>query len=380
MATYLGDQLGADLTIVDGDHVYGVVYNVGRLYVPSAAWFYVNLYNGTDRGQAEIHCRDCYIAGTFSANAAGYYGYESGGGGPGGETKSHGGYTGGRGGGRDGAAAASPSGTAQCDCTGLGCGGASGPAGVDAGFIGNGPYPGTGGAPGAGGSNGSPGGPGGKGGYGANDLNGDMTTDKTIRMGSGGGAGAGAGGCGGATGTCNGCGGGGAPGGASGGRGGGLVAIYATNSMRVPGNIFTKGGLGLNGTAGNGWYDSRHGRPGAAGANRTDGQSTGLGGAAVMGANPSCGYGSTRYTGRGGDSGPGAGGGTLLCCTGPYGIVVDGVIDTRGGGDDVVNFGSLKVFGPRGRVTITGSIYAGHNSVYGAPLNSQTEVFQHVCC
>ncbi len=376
-ATYTGNQGGADLILANGDYIHGSISNVRKFKVPAGATVYVTPWNGGQYGQVEVTAGEIEVAGTIDASRAGYFGYAGGGGGGGGETKSHGGAAGGPGGGREGAAQSGGSSTSACDCSGY-CGGPGGSPGTDS-YSGKGPYGGSRGTAGGGGLNGSAGGPGGPGGYGGYGLNGDASTDETIRPGSGGGGGGGGGGSGGGTGTCNGCGGAGGGGGASGGRGGGAVKLVARHSLVITGSILAKGGQGLGGLPGNPRVDSRAGRPGGSGAAVTSTSGSGLGGAAAQGAPAGCGNNSsTYYSGAGGKGGPGAGGGVLLKCTGPWPLRVSGVIDTRGGEDNTTNFGSLKIFGVEGKVDISGAtVYAGWNNVYGTPHVSRGQHFLH---
>lgn len=376
-ATYSGDQGGANLVLADGDYIQGVITNVRRFVVPAGATVHVTPWDGVQYGHVEVNAGDIEVAGTIEASLAGYFGYAGGGGGGGGETKSHGGAAGGAGGGHEGAAQSGNSSTSGCDCSGY-CGGPGGSPGSDS-YSGKGAYGGSRGTAGGGGLNGSTGGPGGPGGYGGYGVNGDSSTDEDVRPGSGGGGGGGGGGSGGGTGTCNGCGGAGGGGGASGGRGGGAVKLVATHSLVITGSILTKGGLGLPGLPGIARVDNRVGRPGAAGAPVTSTSGTGLGGAAAQGAPAGCGHNtSTYYSGAGGKSGPGAGGGVLLKCTGPWPMRITGTIDTRGGEDNTANFGSLKIFGVERKVDFSGAtLYAGWNDVYGTPYVSEDQHFVH---
>lgn len=376
-ATYTGNQGGADLILADGDYIHGSISNVRRFLVPAGATVHVTPWDGSQYGQVEVSAGEINVAGVIDASLAGYFGYAGGGGGGGGETKSHGGAAGGPGGGRTGTAQSGVSSTSYCDCSGY-CGGPGGSPGSDS-YSGKGLFGGAQGTGGGGGLNGSAGGPGGLGGYWGNNGNGDASTDEEIRPGSGGGGGGGGGGSGGGTGSCNGCGGAGGGGGASGGRGGGAVKLQASHSLVITGSILTKGGLGLAGLPGNPRVDTRVGRPGAAGASVTNTYGTGLGGAAALGAPAYCGNNtSSYYSGAGGKGGPGAGGGVLLKCTGPWPMRITGVIDTRGGEDNTTNFGSLKIFGVEGKVDISGAtLHAGWNDAYGSPYVSASKHFLH---
>lgn len=382
MATYSGgDMAGADLILADGDTIYGIFTNVGLFELPSGATVNLLPFNGNIGGSLEVHARRIRRYGIIDARLCGYFGYAGGGSGPGGEAKSHGGTAGGRGGGRDGDAEPGVSGEANCDVCGVGaCGGAAGAAGADDHPNDKGDFGGLGGTPGAGGSNGSDGGDGGRGGYKANEANGDDTTDESLEMGSGGGAGAGAGGSGGATGSCNGCGGASGGSGASGGRGGGLVKLFASESFKGTGKVLTSGGLGLAGNAGNPNADTHEGRPGVAGAAVTATEGTGQGGPAAAGPAAYCGNNtSAYYSGKGGDGGPGAGGGVLIKCTGPWPILDIGEFDTRGGGDDEVNFGSTKIHGVK--VDVSGATFnTGWNSVFGSPRVVANQCWAHPVC
>jgi prepilin-type N-terminal cleavage/methylation domain-containing protein len=209
------------------------------------------------------------------------------------------------------------------DCYISGCGTNACPYGACS--AAGGPYAGANGAIGIGAgcgvapANGNPGGPGSKGGYAASQINGDTTTDESLRMGSGGGPGGGGGApyCNPCSSYCN-------PdeffaagrGGTSG-PGGGFVKLVASNSITVTGSINT---TGISGSGGEGQL-------------------------AICG----------QIGGAGGSGAGGAGGGTLLKA--PT-VSISGSVDARGGGNDTGNGGTVKIF-YRGSAPSTGGISAG---------------------
>uniref|UniRef100_A0A6H1ZVG0 Uncharacterized protein n=1 Tax=viral metagenome TaxID=1070528 RepID=A0A6H1ZVG0_9ZZZZ len=121
--------------------------------------------------------------------------------------------------------------------------------------------------------------------------------------------------------------------------------------------------------------DVTYGGAGGAGGDAISSTDTGAGGAG--------GYG--RYaegppgmvtSGAGGAGGPGAGGGVLLKCNGAWPVIISGTIDTRGGGDSETNFGSLKIFGVKGLITLDGvTINAGWNDAFGTPYNPENQIY-----
>jgi hypothetical protein len=169
------------------------------------------------------------------------------------------------------------------------------------------------------------------GGYSEEGLNGDVSFDESLLMGSGGAGGdawdvyqyaKGGGG--------------------GGGSGGGFVKLYAQNSAVITGVIITRGSLGENG--GDGKYVSEgddltavNGRGGNAWP-----YEEGVGGITVNSNSEAL---SEGYCGTRGGSG--AGGGVLLRCDTPNALSVTGVIDARGERDDYTeNGGTVKVFSP----------------------------------
>ena len=259
-------------------------------------------YNGASYGWLEVRGETITVTGTINASGAG-----SGGGGGGGG----GGNPGGSGG----------AGTV---------GGSNGNNGVS-GTI-NYPQGGNGGAGG-----GSYGGSGGvsqaseptRGGYAAFQVNGDSSTDETLKMGSGGG-----GGNGGYAGYIpQGGGGGGA-----GGKGGGYIKLYASQLITISGIINTTG----NRTTG----DGGAGGPSAGGV----GGNASTSGSSAAGAR----YGGSA-PGRAGAAG--AGGGVLLKA--PQ-IVIEGnsTVDARGGDSSTTNGGTVKIFYQQGNPS-TSKVYAG---------------------
>lgn len=187
----------------------------------------------------------------------------------------------------------------------------------------------------------------GTGGYGAAASNGDSSVDQSVLHGSGGGGGRAGSSC---TPNCNawcpnscGCG----PSsnsnrcrggrGGQGGAGGAAIKLVASSFIQIIGAIESKGGNTIGGGGGE---------------------------------NDSCGNGS-----KGSNSGPGAGGGVLLTCSGTFGIKITGTIDTRGGNSSTVNYGSCKLFGVTGRINTNGAaLNTGHSGSggYGHPLKRDT--------
>ncbi len=296
------------------------------------------------------------------------------------------GYGGGGGGGGGAGAAgfASPcyTGNSCVSCThgsgGSGHGGGqdgSGASGADsrsisgAGGRGGGPFGGSGGDSVSSSSADGPRGGlvGGRGGYAGNGLNGDSTTDTSVRMGAGGGGGSG--------GACayepmyssvGGSGGGGA-----GNPGGGYVVLEASVEIVVAGRITTAGkawsrGDGSGGT--NGAFGSYTCDLEGSGGNGGSAAATGgsAGGSAALGffqagynacIDRQCENGGSHGVtgGAGGAGGAGAGGGVLLKAPS---VVLSGTVDARGGGGSTTNGGTVKVF-HQGAAPSTASVQAG---------------------
>ncbi len=200
---------------------------------------------------------------------------------------------------------------------------------------------------------GRPGASGRPGGYAAAGANGDSSEDDSVLPGSGGGGGGG--GSGGGNG--NGEGGGGGGGGGAGGPGGGTVALVASESLEVLGEILTAGGQGGDGRAGQagrrtGAQTGHGGDGGTGGEAGAAGSSAGGGGGAFEGGGTD--------GGAGGPGGAGAGGGVLLRCEDPDKLVLapGARIDARGGGERDTNGGTVKLR-YRGRAPDTGGVLAG---------------------
>jgi hypothetical protein len=188
------------------------------------------------------------------------------------------------------------------------------------------------------------GGAGGHGGYAAAGVNGDLSTDGLVTMGSGGGGGGGGGGdqhyCANHN-FSGGCGGGGG----AAGRGGGSVTLEATHSLEVLGTVDTRGTQdGGNGGTGREYsqvcrYDFRTGGTGGNAAVR--GNSNGGGGTySARSGSGECSLGQDQLNAQpGGRGGAGAGGGVALLA--PW-VVLVGQVDARGGHSQ--NGGTVKVF------------------------------------
>jgi len=375
MAEYPGgDYLGADLVLADGDVVVGDIYGVRELSIPEGAVFSVKPFDGVDYGEAVITCRRFRVLGAGSATRAGH--------GPGagagaGWGACHSGDNVGQGGlgARDGGDGLTPAIFYPP--------GHYGEAGADGGQ-GGGPF---GGAPGAGGEeggdsgegrheDGDPGTPGEAGGYKAPASNGDDSTDLSVQKGSGGGGTGGGAGAGSKEFDYDEAAGAGA-GGPAGGFGGGAIKIIALESFTLPGRLEAKGTLDGG--------DGDPGDPGAATAGYGHGGDGGDGGDAdtpgdSLGALGGAAGGPT--VGKGGDSpdaGPGAGGGICLVCLGPWPLTITGEIDTRGGGDNEVNFGSCKISAVRVDTT-SATFNTGHNDVFGVPLIQTNQMWAHPVC
>ena len=347
MSTYTGgDKAGADITLANNDIISGVWTNIGSLVIPLGATVKVAPYTGTPGnetaldGYIDITAKNILIAGILDASGKGYGGGGGGGAGNFQTTQANGGA--GIGGGHDGnPAAAGGSEFPNGGHGGLGGGTNGGAYGAGAAFVSN-----------QAGANGSPGL---KGGYKGTGINGDSSIDESmLKGGGGGGAGAGAGGEV-ILYTAVGSGGGG---GGAGNPGGGYVKLHAHDSLVITGSVLAKGlsaseGNGVAGVAASG---ITLGNGGDGGAANTSGNSAGGIGAT--------GYGGTNSGGSGGLGGPGSGGGVLLKCYSSFGIIVSGTIDTRGGGSDMVNAGSLKCFYQSGRINFTGAtLHTNYNDL-----------------
>ena len=174
-------------------------------------------------------------------------------------------------------------------------------------------------------------------------------------------------------------GGGGPGGGGAGSRGGGALILEASSGIFASGVITMKGGAGTGGDGGPGQRGGDRGNCGGYG---------GSGGVAAIRQSSAGGVGGARDPvcsrssagGPGGAGGNGAGGGVCLICNGPFGIQVSGTIDTRGGGDDQENCGSIKLVGVKGRIDISSAtILGGWNDVFGTPLKLENRNCIHVC-
>jgi hypothetical protein len=172
-------------------------------------------------------------------------------------------------------------------------------------------------------------------------------------------------------------GGGGGGGGGAGNPGGAGVKLVAANSLINDGDILTKGYASAKGNGGNGANGS-----GSKGGNGGGGGAASLSGSSTYGTYGNGGddCGSTRGQ-RGGVGGAGAGGGVCLICNGPFGIQFESgaVIDTRGGGDNTSNFGSIKSFDVKDASNLEGSFLGGWNGVYGTPYQESNKNWVHVC-
>ena len=175
------------------------------------------------------------------------------------------------------------------------------------------------------------------------------------------------------------CGGGGGGAGGAGSRGGGAVSLIAKNGLHLSGSIYAAGsaysGNGSAGVTPTGWPGGAGGQGGH--ATQSGGRISGTGGAG----NTAC-VNDGRSGGTGKYGGTGAGGGVLLRCDGPWGVTVSGSIATTGGsGTAAANFGSTKIFGVKGRISITGANFqTGWNNSYGSPLQAENKMWIHPCC
>lgn len=372
-----GDHGGADWAPAAdcaGGAVAGTHTGVGAMTVASGQTAVVQAHDGASFGSVVIHAASIDIAGTLSADGRGY---AAGGGGAFGA----GGPSGGSGGGSCGLLQSGTAGTvgttAQVGASG---GGSFGGSGGGAGSGGSGGGLGglfgvclvTGGFAGGGGGAGSSGGAGGAGGYAAAASNGDVTTDESLRMGSGGGGGGGGGGGrgGGGGGGSNSAGGSGGAGGngatgAGGGAGGGSISLHSTGLLRVTGTVRADGATGSatsSGVAGSAGTASggtgTGGGAGTGGPAGTSGNNGTNGGCQTLGACRGGGGAGGGGGGASGTGGSGAGGGILLKSTQSGGVTVSGSVLSRGGGSATSNGGSCKIF-YRGAAPSTAGVNCG---------------------
>ncbi|MBS3097397.1 hypothetical protein J4209_01230 [Candidatus Woesearchaeota archaeon] len=351
-ASYISNQDhgGADWTLANGDYIAGTHTNIGTFTVPAGATVYVQRYNGASYGSVVINANNINVIGTIDASGAGYGGGGGGGGGSGSEADIENRPDPGPGGsGGAGTAGGSSGSSGNPGTSSAGPGGAGGAGGSGGGLYG--------------GSGGGSGGLGGIGGYAVSQGQGDSSIDESLNIGSGGGGGGGGNGQG-NQGCCN-HGGGGGGGGGAGNYGGGYVKLYATNNLVVSGIIYTKGissstGSGSNGGCGCQDWNCPSGSngPGGSGGPASSSSSSLGGSGGNAGACNGPGSGSA-----GGSGGAGAGGGVLLKA---YDVTVSGTIDTRGGGNNQANGGTLKIF--YNCDYTSGSYYTGRT--YSAPFGA----------
>lgn len=299
-----GDHGGSNWVISSGSMISSNHYNLGTVNIASGATVRVKAWDGTRYGGLEINAMEIRIDGILDASGSGYSG---GNGGNGGFGSTQIGGTGGVG---------SPKAAA-----------------------GQGSYGGVAGAQGQGGyDSGNPaltrpgwtGGAGGAGGYLTNGLQGDLTTNEFVTMGSGGGGGGGGGAGWNYLGTTSGGGGGG-----GGNPGGGWIKLYATHSIEVRGGVFARGLANARQNGGTAQTQMNPAQGGNLGSADVAGQSQGgEGGASIPG--------QCYPGGWGGAGGAGAGGGILMQAQTVD--VAGGSIDNRGGGNSVTNGGTLKIF------------------------------------
>jgi len=348
------DHGGADLTLANGDVIWGTHSNVGTFTIPAAATVTVKAYDGSNRiddwktetGTFILIAQHVQIDGQLDATGAGF----TGGGGGGGACGSAGGHIPGEGGiarygtGIDDVAlVAEPGARSVC---------------IVSHWI-NGCWPGFGGF----GSHGD--GPDGgnvsglgitdwaaaSGGYASGrggGLNDDQSEDETLLMGSGGSGGRGgsaslvgfsqvsAGGYG----------------GAAGGSGGGLISLTGTHSLALgdAARVTANGAMGLPKT------------PLPISGNGTDGRD-------AIESSPTT-SGSVNSSDWNVTGGAGSGGGILLKCESPDGLSLSpsAVVKTLGGGELVQNGGTVKLFyTPSEHMTTLPTIYAGHRLIRTIP-------------
>ena len=290
-----GDHGGSDWVLTNGTYIASNHYNIGTVTIATGVTVYVKSYSGGQYGWMQIVASNITILGAIDASGAGYLGGNGGVGG-------------------DGSVVNGSAGTSG-----------------NTGAIGAGPYGGSAGFGGAAGivyGSGGTGGNGGQGGYAANGIQGDVTTNEVLNMGSGGGGGGGGGSGYRYLTSSSGGGGGGA-----GNVGGGCISLLSSNAITIRGVVQACGK-----TAGNGVQGQNGGNPGyggGGGSKTSNGQSRG--GLRAEGIINEC-----YSSGPGGDGGSGAGGGVLIKA--PYVDIRGATIDNRGGGNAVVNGGTLKIF------------------------------------
>lgn len=304
------DHAGTDLTLAEGDRIWGVHTSIGTFRVGAGVSVAVRKFEtatpGT--GRLEINADNIIVAGVIDATGAGHEG-------------------GGGGGGTPGTAFTGPSGAGGSGGQVFrdGTPGERGEDGLDSangnGGAGAGTWGGLGGfRPASEGSTLD----GDNGGYLAPGANGDISTDESISIGSGGGGGAGAGifssfffnrSSG---------------GGGAGGAGGGAIALIASESLNIEGGtILSRGTYGGNGAE----PSSLDGGPGG----NTLPEEEGLGGLVIF-------IPEDMFT-VGGQGGRGAGGGILLRCDTAEGLMMDrATIDAAGAGNTRFNGGTIKIF------------------------------------
>lgn len=348
------DHAGADLTLADGDVIWGTHANVGTFTIPAGAAVTVKPYDGSNRiddwktetGTFVLMAQHVQIEGQLDATGAGF----TGGGGGGGACGSYSGHIPGNGGVAryptgidDVPLLAEPGARSVCIIShwingcwpGFGGFGSRGD-GPDGGII-----SGLGPTDWAAASGGYASGPG----VGYND---DQSEDETLSMGSGGSGGRG--------GSASGVGFSavyaGGFGGAAGGSGGGLISLTGENSLALGGTarIIADGAMGLPKTPlpmtghGTNGRDAIESIPSSSGSvNSSDWNLTG---------------------------GAGSGGGILLKCASPDGLSLSpsAVVKSLGGGELVQNGGTVKLFyAPSEHMTTLPSIYAGHRLIRTIP-------------
>jgi hypothetical protein len=311
-----GDHCKADWILSDGAVVAGNHVNISSFVVQPGALVRVRPLEGESYGTFGVEARAIRIEGTLDASGSGHRGGNGGAGASSGSPHYCGSH------GAEGAAGNG------------GFGGGAGTAG-----------PGHGGddsmASGCRSANGQGGGPGGPGGYLAPAMNGDMSADDSLSMGSGGGGGGG-GGSGSRYGSNDNYPAGTGGGGGGGGRGGGVIRLTATEDVTVNGAVLASGGLG--GDGGGGERPSpcagRFSDPAGGGGGSGEALGSGRGGPGAC-QDEMCEGGLTGTCGgNGGAGGPGAGGGVLLR---GRRVMVTGRVDTRGGNGRPDNGGTLKV-------------------------------------
>ena len=169
-------------------------------------------------------------------------------------------------------------------------------------------------------------------------------------------------------------GGGGGGAGGAGNPGGGAIKLVAENLLLVSGTVCTQGGSYLSedgsaGQEGDPTGNNCGGWGGDGGDAATDEDSAGGAGGPKGNA-----CSASSNGGAGGAGGNGAGGGICLVSNGPLGIKLNGTLDSRGGGNDTNNPGSIKLIAIKDRVDDSGgTIYGGWNDVYGVPFKPETK-------